>query len=203
MVMLKRAVCDKCQNYFGSKIELFALNNYPFSHWRVFGGLRTKKGKAPFFHGAEGTFIGDPFGGAPSIAFHPVFQNAILDGRKTQMRLLAQPHQPIIVCRFLLKMGLEMLHENDISDVFAPRFADARAFARAGDPGSEWWFALAHDNDDSSAAGLSIHDLGQQDFMFLLYGSGTTLMCPLVAHIRPGTDEVHSDMQVRYFRCRA
>ncbi len=50
--------CDSCQNKFGSEIEQQALNDYPFSFFRVFSGIPTKKrkahglkvGKGPYAH---------------------------------------------------------------------------------------------------------------------------------------------------------
>ena len=63
-VMQRRCVCDGCLNYFGSKIERVALNNYPFSHWLTFGRILTKKGRIPFFDYAEGTFFGPDESGA-------------------------------------------------------------------------------------------------------------------------------------------
>jgi hypothetical protein len=117
------------------------------------------------------------------------------------MRLLAQPKDPTAaVCRFLLKMGLEMLHEDQIANVNSPRFGEARQFARVCAPGTRWWFALIHSYDDD-IAGLAIRDLYKDDFVFMIYGAGTTLLCPLVPNIAPSLDEYSSDFRIRYFRC--
>ena len=47
-------LCDECQNRFGSLIEQQALIDYPFSFFRVFLGIPTKKGKPPWFDSWEG-----------------------------------------------------------------------------------------------------------------------------------------------------
>src|ERR1043165_8331646 len=90
-VMRRQCVCDRCQNYFGSKVERVALDNYPFSHWRTFGGIPTKGGKPPSFEDAEGIFFGGLQQEEPSVLFRPIFERALLEGRKTVMRLVAQP----------------------------------------------------------------------------------------------------------------
>src|ERR1051325_796792 len=47
-------LCNVCQNRFGSDVEQKALGDYPFSFFRVFLGVPTKKHKAPWFDCWEG-----------------------------------------------------------------------------------------------------------------------------------------------------
>ena len=201
-VMKQRAVCDKCQNYFGAKIEAISLNNYPFSLWRTFGGIRTKKGKMPFFDFFEGTLFGPDTSGMLSVAFHPFFHKALLEGRKTQMRLLAEPHDKTTVCRFLLKMAIELMHEDHIADVHDSRFRPACRFARACSPGSHWWFMLVeYDNDNLCR--LEIADIGKKDFVFLISTGSTALVVPLTENIIPSGDLNTDTSRIRVYRCRA
>jgi hypothetical protein len=201
-IMARRAVCDKCQNYFGAKIEAVSLNNYPFSQWRTFGGIRTKKGKVPFFDCFEGTFFGPDDSGLMSVAFRPFFHKALLEGRKTQMRLLAEPHDKITVCRFLLKMAMEMMHEDRIADVHDSRFRPACQFARFCSPGSKWWFMLVQ-YQDGNPCRLGIADIGNEDFVFLISNGLTALIVPTVEHIIPSYDLDIATSGIRLYSCHA
>jgi HNH endonuclease len=201
-VMKRCAVCDKCQNYFGAKIEAVSLNNFSFSHWRTFGGIRTKKGKVPFFDFFEGTLFGPDTSGTMSVAFHPFFHRAVLEGRKTQLRLLAEPHDRTTVCRFLLKMAIELMHEDHVADVYHSQFRPARRFARVCSPGSQWWFMLA-DHDGDGLCRLEVADIGQQDFVFLISNGYTTLIVPMTENIIPGGDLNPDGGRICVYRCRA
>ena len=201
-IMKRRAVCDKCQNYFGSKIEAVSLNNYPFSHWRTFGGIRTKKGKIPFFESFEGTLFGPDSSGMMSVAFRPVFHNALLEGRKTQMRLLAEPHDETIVCRFLLKMGVELMHEDHIADVHESRFRPARHFARFCSPGSSWWFMLV-EGEGNNLCRIEIADIGGENFVFCISNGFTSLIAPMTRNIIPGDDFKTYVSRIHVYSCHA
>jgi hypothetical protein len=200
--MKRRTVCDKCQNYFGAKIEAVSLNNYPFSHWRTFGGIRTKKGKIPFFDFFEGTLFGPDNSGTMSVAFHPLFHTALLEGRKTQMRLLAEPHDTTIVCRFLLKMAIELMHEDRVADVYENRFRPACRFARMCPSGSKWWFMLV-ESDDDGVCRLDICDIGEKNYMFLISNGYTSLIVPLTESIVVGDDFNGGSIRTRVYRCQA
>jgi hypothetical protein len=138
-------LCNECQNRFGSSIEQQALADYPFSFFRVFLGIPTKKGKAPWFPSWEGTVKASL---QPRlIDYEPSgsFRNAIEDGQKSQIRLLAHPLKPRMVCRFLVKMGIEVLAANDPQVVFNEEFDKARYFALLGKKHGDWWY-LQHED---------------------------------------------------------
>ncbi|MFA6033129.1 MAG: hypothetical protein WC889_09545 [Myxococcota bacterium] len=63
-----------------------------------------------------------------------------MNGNKTQIRLLAQPLKPDMVCRFLLKMGIEVVASDNPDDAFHKKFDDARRYAIAGEKTVEWWY---------------------------------------------------------------
>ncbi|MCX6564990.1 MAG: hypothetical protein NTW38_00960 [Candidatus Aminicenantes bacterium] len=156
--------CDACQNRFGSEIEQQALGDYPLSFFRVFLGIPTKKVKAPWFNSWEGKIRASLQPGA--FGFDPVlsFEKATVDGSKTQIRLIAHPLKPDMVCRFLLKMGIEVFAANVPNDVFRVKFDAARYYALTGDKTVLWWY-LQHERMDEAfhfmIRGVSEHEWSQ------------------------------------------
>lgn len=138
-------LCDKCQNVFGSSIEQQALADYPFSFFRVFSGIPTKKGTAPWFASWEGTIKASLQPGTLGYEPSGIFRNTIEEGHKSVIRLLAHPLKPQMVCRFLLKMGLEVIATDDPKVVFDKRFDNARNFALLGEKQQDWWY-LQHED---------------------------------------------------------
>jgi HNH endonuclease len=137
--------CDSCQNRFGSAIEQQSLDDYPFSLLRTFIGIPTKKSKAPWFASWEGRVCGS---GVPGL-FHfdpaPPFAQAMHDGTKTQIRVIAEPKRPDMICRTLLKMGIEAVAADNVTDVFSTRFDAARRYALDGAKDGEWWYLQRED----------------------------------------------------------
>jgi HNH endonuclease len=132
--------CDECQNRFGSEIEQQALGDYPFSFLRVFLSIPAKKLKPPWFTSCEGTIRASLQPGTIGYDPAPPFEQAINEGRKTEMRLIAEPMKPHMVCRFLLKMGIEVLAADNPSDAFQAKFDSARNYALTGDKAGGWWY---------------------------------------------------------------
>ena len=132
--------CDRCQNHFGSRVEQQALGDYPFSFFRVFLGVPTKKGKAPWFDSWEGKLGASLVPG--EVGYDPAscFEEAMDQGRKTQIRLLAHPVRPHMICRTLLKMAIEVIGNDDPKDVFHKRYDAARIFALKGRKDGAWWY---------------------------------------------------------------
>lgn len=131
--------CDSCQNRFGSHVEQMAIGDFPFSLVRVMLGIPTKKGKAPWVKTWEGVLHGHPAPGVVSYDPTPMFEAATLCGKKTVIRVLAETRRPDMVCRMLLKMGIERLAlDGDI--VFEARFEPARVFALSGQKPGTWWY---------------------------------------------------------------
>lgn len=189
-VMSRRGVCDKCQNYFGAKIESVALNDYPFSHWRTFSGIKTKKGKYPFFRDFEGTFYGGPEG--VSIEFNPMFHAALREGRKTRMILNATPYHARILGRFLCKMGLELVFDDEFDDIFDPKFDAARQFSRFGDTSLSWWFLFVPQESSLvyELVGDDFHHIGAtkiagDEVIFHMLGPNHMIVVPLTENLDP------------------
>lgn len=145
--------CDRCQNRFGSSIEQQALADYPFSFLRVFLGIPTKKRKAPWLESWEGRVKTSLQPGIVDYEPATPFKKVMEGGWKSQIRLLAHPLKPHMVCRFLLKMGIEVVAADDSQAVFDQKFDKARSFALLGKKQDDWWY-LQH--EDTAAASYYI-----------------------------------------------
>jgi hypothetical protein len=154
--------CDRCQNKFGSTIEQQALANYPFSFLRVFLGIPTKKGKAPWFESWQGVISASSKSG--QIGYEPssIFKQAFDEGRKTHMTIPAYPLKPDMVCRTLLKMGIEVVAAHDSTDVFDEKFDSARKYALSGQKQGDWWYLQREDM--SSVSRYITQGVTQQDW---------------------------------------
>jgi hypothetical protein len=132
--------CDTCQNVFGSSVEQKALSDYPFNQVRVLFAIPTKRGKAPWMRYSEGTITASrrpkTLLNEPSSTFRKPTKN----GRKTQISITAEPLKPEMICRFLLKMALEVVASRDVNRVFEAKYDMARRFARFGRKSGNWWY---------------------------------------------------------------
>lgn len=142
--------CDACQNRFGSEIEQQALGDYPFSFFRVFMGIPTKKRRAPWFSSWEGRIRASIQPGTIGYDPAPSFEQGTMDGQKTQIRLLAQPLKPDMVCRFLLKMGIEVVAADDPEAPFLDKFEAARRYALTGHKSIPWWYLQNERMDETN-----------------------------------------------------
>jgi hypothetical protein len=133
-------LCNQCQNRFGSSIEQQALGDYPFTHLRILLSIPTKKGKAPWFKFNEGIVKASlqprSFHYEPSAPF----KRAMDEGGKTEIRLLAHPMKPHMICRFLLKMALEVVASDNSEAVFDKKYDKARNFALLDEKLGDWWY---------------------------------------------------------------
>lgn len=142
--------CDECQNHFGSEIEQQALGDYPFSLFRTFLGIPTKKSKAPWFTCWEGTIRASIQPGTFGYDPAPPFEKAYKSGDKTQIRILAHPSKPQMICRFLIKMGLEVVASDSNVDAFETKFDSARRYALTGDKADTWWYLQKEKLDEAA-----------------------------------------------------
>lgn len=206
-------LCDECQNRFGSSIEQQALIDYPFSFFRVFLGIPTKKGKPPWFDSWEGTIKTSLQPGAFGYEPSGHFKNAIEDGRKSQIRILAHPLKPQMICRFLLKMGLEVVAADNPQLAFDEKFDKARNFALLGEKHDDWWYLQYEDISAAShyiSHGASlrewvenvklevaiIDDNAEMFHLKLLYFD---LLTPLEQRIKPPPKDSLSEPEYRLF----
>jgi hypothetical protein len=191
--------CDACQNKFGSEIEQQALGDYPFSMLRVFLGIPTKKGKAPWLDSWEGTFVGTPYSGIIGYDPAPIFGKDALERGKTQVRIPAHPVRPNMVCRSLLKMGMEVVAADNAEDAFLPKFDLARSFALTGAKPGRWWYVQRERPEEVSryitsgvtvkewyeTVGLEVIQLGDEQEVFHLSLLYLEMFTPLTSEVAP------------------
>ncbi|WP_235934953.1 hypothetical protein [Undibacterium crateris] len=127
-------------------------------------------------------------------------EQGIFNNKITQVRIIAEPVEPLAVCRLLLKMGLELLAYNS-DEAHLPRYDAARKFARSPHPNSRWWFLIACDfvslflrfkngvspSEWESGISLSIEDVGEGN-VFHLKLLEMSLFVPLEQQIDAATN---------------
>jgi hypothetical protein len=196
--------CDKCQNIFGSSIEQQAIGNYPFNQLRVLFHIPTKKRKKPWFKDGEGIFIASDQ--PKTIEYLPSlpFVEAMNEGRKRTIRIIAEPKRPDMVCRFLLKMALEIITKNDREMVFTEKYDYARNYALNGEKVVDWWYIQREDYtaintaiktrtkpnswNDPIRCEVNVFNNGAEIFYFKLYY--LEMFTPVIPNITPCIDPV-------------
>jgi hypothetical protein len=133
-------LCDACQNLFGSSVEQQALGSYPFNQLRVLFQIPTKKRKATWFQSSEGILKASSTPNLIEYEPPPQLFEALKEGRKSQIRVLAEPKRPDMICRFLLKMGLEVVSSDGTGIIFNKKYDPARKYALLGEKSSDWWY---------------------------------------------------------------
>ena len=141
-------VCSRCNQYFGEKVESFALGSFPFLPFRLLLGIPTRKGSAPTMKTHLGILRSGPFPGQVGIdPARPEIEAGIKSGKTSQLRILAEPTEPVAVCRMLVKMGLEVVAADSAEAARDSRFNSARIFARAPARGTEWWWFMSTNHE--------------------------------------------------------
>ncbi|MBN1942521.1 MAG: hypothetical protein JW849_04420 [Phycisphaerae bacterium] len=149
-------VCDKCNQYFGSKIENFVLGKTPIAFWRTFLGIQKKKGKLPHvnlsqpkkqkgrlssIHKIHDNFVGFTCHDDYSISVDIDDSNIIRDiiaGTQKEFKFVFTPYVLSMMGRFFCKIGIELLCLNDRKHARSHFFDQARNFARNGN-GIDLW----------------------------------------------------------------
>lgn len=205
--------CDDCQNRFGSEIEQQALDDYPFSFFRVFLGIPTKKRKAPWFKSWEGIIRASLRPGAFGYDPGPQFEKPTLDGGKTQLRLLAHPLKPHMICRFLIKMGIEVVAADEAQDAYLSKFDAARRYALSGEKTDTWWYLQTERMHEASRfltqgvsapewsqnIELEVIKLDEQQEIFHLKLLYLDLFTPLTESVEPEMEGIE-EPEFRLFR---
>jgi len=145
-VLPNDTVCDSCNHYFGAKIESKVLRDYPFNVLRLFSGVRTKKKSWAALNHPIGKLKASPYDRI--IGLDPSddeTEHRLLAGNRTQFRIIAETENPLLMCRFLLKVALECVARDCLLDALKVKYAEARRFARNPHRGDSWWFMYRHD----------------------------------------------------------
>jgi len=110
------------------------------------------------------------------------------------MRILAETENPRIVCRFLLKMAIELLATTEPSLVFSEAFDEARVFALTGEKQNEWWYMFdenitvakklmipvdTHMQSPNESLTLELIELDKSRFVFHMKLFYLDMFCPL------------------------
>jgi len=140
---------------------------------------------------------------------------AIEKGTISQVRILAEPTEPLAVCRMLVKMGLEVVAADSPDDVRDKRFDSARAFARAPARGTEWWWFMSTDHEQLFAkfrhgitiedwvrgVSLSVHQFEQFE-AFRLQLLDMVMLTPLDVRVRPPQTSEFPEPEYRLFHVK-
>lgn len=205
--------CDTCQNRFGSSIEQQALGDYPFNLYRTFIGIPTKKGKAPWFECWEGKVAGSGVPGQVGYEPAAIIAASYEREQKSVMRVVAHPRKPEMVCRALLKMGLEVVAFHDGEKIFHGRYDEARSYALTGRKNNKWWYLQAEDIEQASkffsgeataeqwadGVSLSVEEIADGRDVFRLQLLYLTLIVPLDADILPPPMDELTEPRYRLF----
>jgi hypothetical protein len=207
-------VCAGCNQYFGSKVEPLALGSFPFLPFRLFLGIPTKHKKRATMRIPQGIIRSGENAGLFEI--QPASQEieaALQRGQFTRITILAEPTEPVAVCRLLLKMGLEVIARDSAVMALDKRFDDARQFARKPCRGSRWWFLLHIEREALFAKlkgglnlaewvnGVRLETVDEQGaLVFRLKLLDLTMIAPLGRHIQPPTMHDLPEPACRLFR---
>ena len=130
-------VCDRCNQYFGSKVEAMVICSPLFSFERMAFAIPSKKKKVPVLDG--GDFCLSSTGSTDRLVFAGP-EDVLGQGHMIIVPDLSELHTARTV-RFFLKMGLELLLASDEVDPFNAEFDSARRCARFGDGATAWELA--------------------------------------------------------------
>lgn len=162
-LVLEGHVCDKCQTYFGAKLERYVLEKSPVGFWRVFLGTTTKKGNRPRVdmsqprksgllpathkHHDDLAFQSHADESVEITKISPEILREIREGTRTEFRVVFTPHMLYMLGRFLCKVGIELLCVADPADARTSRFDAARHYARCGPSRPLWPILWAQDGE--------------------------------------------------------
>ena len=155
-LILQDEVCDKCNQYFGSKVESFVLGKTPIAFWRTFLGIRKKrgalphvdlsqpkrqKGLLPAVHKLHDNLVGFTCHGDYSVSVDiddSETIQGIRDDTRSQFTFVFTPLVLSMMGRFFCKIGVELLCLDDPGLARSSAFDQARDFARIG-KGRDLW----------------------------------------------------------------
>lgn len=197
-------VCDRCNQYFGSKVERSAIDDYPLNIIRLLNGVITKKRRWASMRHYLGLLEARPIARLIGIEpASPEVENAILEGRINKILIHSETRNPIALCRLLLKISLEVLAFHDPALALHENYDAARRFARAPLPGATWWFLYHGDPQEAgTAVSASIIDLDGGE-LALIELFNFTFFIPVSANIFPKDLDKLPIPEFRFFSVKA
>lgn len=145
-VVPKGFVCDACNQYFGSKIERQIMASPPFNVERVKASIKTKKHGYSKYVDDDLLLLSHGFWDHTICAMSPERYNSIFYDNQGVLWVRTPPNYIILLVRFLIKMGLELLVLSDTLDVYSKAFDQARRCARFGEGAISWEVAYGRFN---------------------------------------------------------
>lgn len=207
-------VCDDCQNYLGREIEKPALEKTNIGFWRIFLGIRNKKGelpsidwrtstkgRIPAYHYFTDNIIftsHDDFSSSVDIN-NPIMVKKIVMGKKTSFHLVLTPWHLSILGRFIGKMGLEFLASHNVDLAMASKFDEIRSFVRFGSVNTIWpiyWGQFGEIRNLKKTV-LETFEFSQQDVHCYSYSLGRTIYDDYVFAFNIGTDFMMMNLSTR------
>lgn len=148
-------VCDSCQKYFGKEVEQFVLSKTPFAFWKVFYGIKSKKGvvapidlslpskqkgRLPSTHnaGEKGIVFASEEEELAVEIDDPVVIRAILDGSKSDFRFVLTPLILVQIGRFLGKIAIELIYSSRSPEENTSSLSELAKYARYGTTDEIW-----------------------------------------------------------------
>jgi len=149
-VVPKGFVCDACNQYFGSKLEKQIMASPPFNVERVRASIRTKKHGFSKYADDDLILLSHGFWDHALCSMSPERHKTIFQDNRGVLWVKTLPNYIILLARFLIKMGLELLVISDTLDGYSTAFDKARRCARFGEGAISWEVAygrLPNEND--------------------------------------------------------
>ncbi len=135
--------CDRCNQYFGQKVESKALQSFPFIVYRLMNGIPSKKGRFVRMDTELGQIESSTTSGVIELdPQNDQVRTSIEQGQTSKFHLIAEVTEPLAVVRMLLKIGLEQLGKHFYNIAISDRVSEARDFARRPGRGDSWWFII-------------------------------------------------------------
>jgi hypothetical protein len=149
-------VCAKCNAHFSHKVESPVLSKSPLAFWRVFLGVKSKRGRFPSIDLSQPTkqkghlpalhskhdnrvgFSAHEDGSCSVDIDDPEIVGQILDNSRNTFQFIFTPSLLFDMGRFLCKVGIELICVADPARARTNGFDPARRFARFGEPTQLW-----------------------------------------------------------------
>jgi hypothetical protein len=148
-LILTGEVCDACQRYFGKEVERYVLDKTPLAFWRVFLHIPTKKGKLPTVdlrqtredkgvipdrhpHHDDAIFTAHEDGSVSVDIDEDEIVRNIVEGSKSDFKIVLTPKKLHMLGRFLGKVGLGLIATSDTQLARDQRFDPIRRYVRYG-----------------------------------------------------------------------
>ena len=134
----KGFVCDSCNQYFGSKVEQPIMASPPFNVERVRASIKTKKHGYSKYSDSSLLLLSEGFWDHVLFAMSPERYDSIFNKNRGILWVETPANYIMLLARFLIKMGLELLVLTDTLDAYSSAFDKARRCARFGENVISW-----------------------------------------------------------------